>query len=130
MEHECPALSDELYNHPILVAARAGDAREARRIVRATDARELGWLLLVAADMRLERLILHLIRRGVDVGARCAQGRTAAHYVCASPRPEKIFGALLDAGADPNAHDLAGNVAIDFANVKTRKVLVKLQEEY
>ena len=56
-------------------------------------------------------LIFALVRRGADLRARDAAGRTPLHYAAEAGFPTAV-AALLLAGADPNVRDAAGRTPL------------------
>ena len=126
----CLSLSDSNYDHPILVAVREGDHKLARRIIRRISPDDLGWLLLLACEKKLENLASSLLKHGVDPTSRCQRRLTPLHYACQHEKPQKLVKLLMEYGADPNAHDAAGNISIHFAPRKLQQELVNLMTEY
>lgn len=67
-----------------------------------------------------------LIRRGVDVNARGAGGRTALHYAALQGVRADYVQALIDAGADRRSRDDDGMTPLDHAQAKKRAKLIPL----
>ena len=87
------------------------------------------WSLLhLAADHNNSFLVMHLIEKGADVGAKAVDGRTALHLASGARLiNEQILRLLIEASADVNAQDIEGYTALhsaaDTGSIQSIKLL-------
>ena len=116
---------------PVLIQSAMYGCRECVDLVLdKVDARALNQALLALAVFADESTIQALLKRGADVNATDADGRTPLIFAVSSDElPVKVVRLLLDSGANVNAATGEGITALDLAERHGDTPIVSLLRE-